>query len=328
MAAQVVPFADFAIGCKVPDSYSFPTSSTLSRMSNNLTPQSSNNTFTSYAWTPFEEVAILNPASISTGGTITWSAVTYTQSAINTALGDACKQYRPVGGGLRIATNVSLTTSSGYLWVVHIPLMAFGAGFDPANFPTTEAQFAQYPLAERYTMVELNETPLVVPFRRVSDMATQWHSPGGAGGLSSSGGYSTDSGWCGIFIYENSGQTAAAITFNVERLLHLEYIPDASGSTFFGFGDAVAEPLNRAVLDNTVNVAQAVPVAYIEGKDHDGYAFFREVVARAQRLIGAVAATQTGRRALNAIGSAIGRRVNAGITSYIGAQEEFKSIMY
>jgi len=329
--SQVVPFSDMATGAKVPDSYSFPTSTLLSKTSTNFTGQSTGgNQYGSWMYSPYEEAAIVNPATVSTAGVLTWNSSSITASAVNTALNAIAVQYRPVGGGVRLTTNTSLTSASGYVWVMHMPLLATTAGYDYGNFPTGEAQMAQYPLSEKYTFTELAERPLVIPFRKVSDLSLAWHpSAAGGSGLPAYTGWLEDTGWCGIFLFMNTGQTSTAVSFNGERLVHLEYVPGA-GSTYYGFGDATPEPLNRPVLDRTVNVGQATPIAYVESDDPHERSLFSKVVETAATIGSLCAGSQSCKQAVNVALGSVSRRIGfgTGVSSYIGADLEMGRLRY
>jgi hypothetical protein len=329
LRSQVVPFSTTVDGVKVPDSYSFPTSTIKSNSSFNLSGFSATgNQYGIWCFTPYDEVAYNVPSVLSAGGVANWGTTNGASSAVNTNLDLLAAQYRPVAGGVKITCTQPLTAAQGYMYFCHIPLLLTGGQGNTGDFPTTEAQMAQYPTADRYSLAELCERPIVIPFRKVSDFCTQWHQTNGSASFPVPGSSNvSDAGWCAVFVFINSGSASVQPTLNVERRTHLEYVPMPSG-TYYGFGDAVAEPLNRLVLDEAVNVGQSTPYAYLEDDTHDEESLYAAVVQKAKQLATIVANSQSGRRALTMASSYLMRRANNMITSYIGAQEEMKYLEY
>jgi hypothetical protein len=299
----------------------------LSRSSYTLsTFSASGNQYGEWLFTPFITRGYVQPASISAGGVTTWSTTpTVTSIALYSGLANIATSYRSVGGGIRITVDTGLTTASGHLVICHVPLIWDDAYGGLSYLPTTEAQVYQYPLSEKYSMVELTEAPLVVPFRPISDSACLYSST--TNDSASSGGSLRDRGWMGIILFIIGG-SASTQAVNVEHLLHIEYLPEPTGSTYFGFGDAIPHPCNLMEGQVAINAGQQTPVCYVETKDHDEDTLVNLVLRKAATFAKAALSSSTATRAMNMAYSMGMKRAGRFVTSYIGAQEEYKMLEY
>jgi hypothetical protein len=326
VVCRIAPFSASAVGCKYPDSFSFPTSTVLTRSSYTLsTFSASGNQFGEWLFTPFVTRAYVQPASITAAGVTTWTSPTTSGVAIYSGFSNISTSYRPVGGGIRITVDTGLTTASGHIVICHVPLIWDDSYGGLSYLPTTEAQVYQYPLSEKYSMVELTEAPLVVPFRPISDASCIYSSSNADN--SSFNGALRDRGWMGIVVFVIGGSASTQV-INVEHLLHIEYLPQPTGNTFFGFGDAIPHPCNLMEGQMAINAGQQTPVCYVETKDHDEDTLVNLVLRKAATFAKAALSSSTATRAMNMAYSMGMQRAGRFVTSYIGAQEEYKMLEY
>jgi hypothetical protein len=168
--------------------------------------------------------------------------------------------YRTVGWGLRITCESALTAASGHIWIAHVPLN-FSTTFPYFDWPTTEAGFAQLPLSEKFSLVELAERPLIVPARAFDDGVYRFRTNSSAELSTTSQAVESSNGWCGIVCFV-AGAPASATPLSFEYIQHIEYIQD--GATLYGFIDATPGMYDPNAMAQGAIIDSAAPVGLIE----------------------------------------------------------------
>lgn len=313
------PFLTACDGVRIPDGFAYPSATVLLRGAFEL---GNNPVFTSGAvicFNPFIDGFALQPASITAGGTITWSAPSVYNLPQSAAMNSAFSSFRVVGGGVRITTEQSIATASGHIWVAHVPQDFDADQYGLSYFPTTEAGFAALPLSEKYPTVELATNPLIVPFRRVDGASYRYRDcqwPQNASPYAE-----TNSGWTSIAIYA-SGQSGGGLAniLNIEFILHVEALHRGSSGTLI-VPDMQVAPMNEMELQHVANLTANMPIAHIESKaeaDEPGAWFDKmdRVLTKAARFSNSL--VNFGTSAYSTYQRITGAGANGRKTNYIG----------
>jgi len=327
MFARVSPFANQADGAKFPDTYSFPTGVFKSHAAAAYTATLTN--CNAVVYSVFEEFFTANAPTVASGS-VTWTGASPGAGPSNANFDVIAAMYRPVGGGLRITTDTSLTTSNGHIWIVHAPMDAVNSGTYLASLPTTEAQCAQYPLSEKYSLTQLAEQPLVIPFRPMSEYITQFVPTYNGASISGSPGTNNamqDRGWCSIVIFSPPASGNATI-LSVERVVHHEYLPNPN-ATYYGFGAAVCEPCNLKELEMVANMGQVTPLGTFEGKEPDDVGLLQQVQSAATHFTASVLTSRVVQNAAaSRVASFLQPRHRVYDNSYLLAHDEYKRLEF
>lgn len=253
--SKVNPFLSAVAGCRSPDDFGYPTGTAVLRTSYNLATDLNGYSATAN----MAGLRYYRYAPSSTGTTVAWGSGTLSTWPQYSGLANIAQVGRIVSWGLRITTEASITNASGHLWVAHVPEDV--AGLWPyLGWPTTEAQWAQLPLAEKYSLVELAERPLIVPGRAFDDGIYRFrditNEAGGAG-------YSIEStsGWTSILIFL-AGGPASTTMLNVEIIQHIEYIQQ--GNALYGFIDTLPGIYDEQAMRTCSKVEAVAPVGILE----------------------------------------------------------------
>lgn len=257
LLSQTDPFFAEALGAKYPDTYSMPTATMPMRDTTTLTGFSAVDSFVG-AWMvlPWAKNVMYTPASITQPGVITWSGGSATQSNAYTIFSSASNSYRVVGYGVRITCETALTATDGHIWVTHINQNIANDIYGFNNAPANEASISQFGMSERFPLVELTERPLVVCGRRVDDGALRFRDDGYPATASPYA--ETGTGWCDIVIFVRGVANIPKIT--IERIVHIEYIPNPSTS-YGSIGEGVSAPPDISLLEAGYILQQNMPIA-------------------------------------------------------------------
>jgi hypothetical protein len=283
LVSKMNPFLPATNGIRAPDSFGYPTATAVLRGSSS--PGTRDSQYLSVGYTPF--IWANNVYSANVGSATSWASTVTTASAQAASLNDLATLYRTVSWGLRITCDASLTESQGHLWIAHVPIN-MGGNAIPVTWPTTEAQIAQLPLSEKFSLVELAENPLLVTGRAFDDGCYRFRTATSADDDVTQVGLESSTGWCAIVVLGFNIPTGSPI--NVETIQHVEYLQ--KGSSAYGFIDAMP----GVYLPQDMQVASAIdiaaPVGIIERSvdtiEKASHAF-TGVVGTASRLMGAMA---------------------------------------
>jgi len=254
---RVNPFLSACDGCRSPDDFGYPTGTAVIRSS--VTIASDANGVIARAYLPFINGFQFAPA-IVTAGTVTWGGGSFLATPQAASLMNLASAYRVVGWGIRITTDSALTTTSGHMWISHCPinLSATSPYFD---FPVNEGGFTQLPLAEKFSMVEMAERPVIVPGRQFDSGIDRFRTTSTAEVTLTGVGLESTLGWCGALFYA-TGLPASTASLNVEFIMHIEYVHD--GASAYGFVDTVPEPYDLAAKVQISDASLAMPVGVVE----------------------------------------------------------------
>lgn len=255
--ARVNPYCPLAAGARCPDEFGYPTATAVLKNQLNLVTNSGG--FYAGAWSYHPNRFFQQYASIDANGTVTWAGGSTQNVPQLDALRQMAQVVRSVGWGLRITTDLSLTSASGHLWIAHCPEDTSRLIQD--TLPSTEAQFATLPVSMKFSLVELAERPLIVPGKafdngiyRFRDVDDDWKDGNG---------YQVESstGWTNIAIYI-TGAPASANCINVEYINHIEYVQGSS--TLYGFVDVAPEVPDPIAQSISAQYESAAPVGLLE----------------------------------------------------------------
>jgi len=254
---RINPFLSEVAGVRSPDDFGYPSGTAVLR--NAFTQTALTGGVGAGAVLPFVNNYLFGPASI-TSGVITWTGGNPNVMAQSGPLNNIASAARFVTWGARFTTESSLTATTGHIWVCHVPinLTANTPFFD---FPVSEAQFASMPLAEKYSLVELAERPLIVPARAFDDGIYRFRTVSSNEATATGVGLESTVGWCAI-VYMLVGVPTALPVINIEAIHHLEYLQD--GSTLYNFLDMLPGDYEPIVMEKCSRVDAAKPVAVIE----------------------------------------------------------------
>lgn len=287
--AKINPFLSGCAGMRSPDDFGYPTGTGEMRNSYGL-PQTNGFGYSAAIYTPFVNTGQFVPASIGSGGVITWAAGATTGMSQATSLANISSAYRTVGWGIRITTDLSLTNASGHIWVGHFPLNSRSNNWPYYGCPVTEAQVAGLPLSEKFSLVELAERPIIVPGRAFDDGIYRFRDSQNISESYSATFIESTPGWCGIIVYA-AGLPASTSTYplNIEVVNHVEYLQ--YGTSLYGFIDTIPGVYDAEAMDLGSRVEAAAPVGIIEtmvSTVESAVATAGSVIAGAARISGAV----------------------------------------
>lgn len=285
--ANVQPFSDKAIGAKIPDAFSYPT--TTWKIKGISTLKGTNgaggypaNTVGAAIYYPYARAQRLEPSSISGTGIVTWSAGTFYSMNGYSSFEEIVQNYRIVGGGIRITVPTSASNTDGTIMIAQFPHDMSENLYGATTAPTNANSMESLPTTDKYNLAELINKPLIVPFMRVDQGSYRFRYQDYP--LTASPYAETASGWAYTMVYVH-GASSAVPSVDVEWVVHVEYIPDAINS-YFGIGGSEPCPPNKTVLDDAIRVQQVMPNSYlVEDTEHDLGDKIIEVAKKASTVI-------------------------------------------
>jgi hypothetical protein len=253
VVANIAPFADHAVGAKVPDSQMLPSVPITIRQSSVIIADA--NGFGAAVYKPMYRAYKFDPFAMSAGGVITWhnaNVVLNAQTAIVPP--GECRLIRFVGGGLRLTYESKMDDVSGSVHLAAGPdLLAdptdaveFGALF----WPIDKNEMQRSSVHHDVQVSELvRQGGIEVPFLRLDDSQDLYRRLGrvAAPVVSNDLGYDQihttgSSYWC-VYL---EGLTAGTIV-EVEYIAHYECIIAPSHPTFLS--QTPAKPSKSLLLD-------------------------------------------------------------------------------
>jgi len=309
LAARMDPFHPAAIGAKIPDSFSFPTATALFKTSVGLaTPQGSYTTGGFLTCNPQLVMASMTPASVTAGGTATWTGASASAAQGYSTLATYASMYRTVGWGVRLTCPLGLTTASGNTWICHVPQNFDTDKYGYTYFPGTLSIIESNMYSKSYSTVQLSERPVCITGRMTDEGCTRFRAV--TGPINAAPYAENDSGHCSINILVNAAPTSSNI-LTAEIWHHIEYIPN-DAATFIV--DTNVCPLDYSQMEAASKISAAIPVADVE--DEGWYESIDRTLDRvlvtAAKTVGIFNKAQKGyEMAKMAIGSLSGSRMGA-----------------
>jgi len=260
LASKINPFLASTNGIRAPDEFGYPTGTAVVRTSYPITVNASG--VAAHAFMPFVSEQDYYAASTSTATALAWATGgTPGQAPQNPALTALASVYRTVSYGVRVTTDLSLTSASGHAWIAAVPLN-LAATFPYLDFPTSEAAVAQMPLSEKFSLVEMAERPIIVPGRSFDDGVYRFRSVGSTyEQTSTASSLESSTGWCAIVVVV-VGAPASTTALNIEMIQHIEYIQN--GSTLYGFIDTLPGEYNSGEMAAASKIEALSPVGFME----------------------------------------------------------------
>jgi len=257
--SRLNPFLAEAEGCKNPDDYGYPTATAICRAS--FTAGTDSNGHMALGFIPMLTSWLESPLSIASNGTITWAGGSFNNPMPQlNSMQNLAAAYRTVSWGVRITGEVALTAASGHLWVAHIPFL-LDQTFPYADWPVNEAGYSQMPLAEKYSVVELCEKPLILSARQMDSGANRFRVLGQDEKTVTNVGDESTIGWSSIGVY-GAGLPASTSVLNIEIVMHIEYIHDSS--TAYGFITSLPSPYDPGAVEQGSMISAGAPISYVE----------------------------------------------------------------
>lgn len=256
--ARLNPFLSDLNGIRSPDDFGYPSGTAVLRAA--VTVSSNSGGYLAQSFHPFLSGYTFIPANV-TGGTVTWSGGSFVSMPQNNAMINLASMMRVVAYGVRVTTESALTAASGHIWIAALPL-DIASSSPYYDWPTNEAGFAQMPVSEKFTLVELAERPLIAPGRPLDDGIYRFRDiSAGDETTKTSVGVESSPGWCAIGIF-GSGVPVSAGCINVEFIMHVEFVHD--GSTAYGFIDTIPGLYDPAAMLSNSRVSALAPVGLLE----------------------------------------------------------------
>jgi hypothetical protein len=280
--ATLWPFTSKACGAKSPDNYVLPTATATLRGSGHLgTPGSSWTSGNAALYTPWYRSFVYLPASISVGGTVTWTGGTKVAAMANTTLASVVAGFRVSGWGLKVMGSTGFDNSTGYVGIAHVPGIVDQDSVSFTYAPTTWNALTAANLVEIYSLAELCVKPVYVVGRRMDNMSQRFV---GDSYLTSGDVAAPSSGWMNIVIFISGVPADVADVLKYEWISHIEYTVDLAAANVV---DATPFPMNVSLEQKVTNATQELPITVPEGTAW--YETFERAAAAVSNGIGTAA---------------------------------------
>jgi hypothetical protein len=256
------PFSPEAEGLKLPDATSYPS---LPFHVKSVYPRSTSVTTGADAvgFLPFGQLAMEAAATVASNGAMTWTnGVDVVTPATNwTNYSAAMGLYRSVVGGVKIIVSSSLLNTQGKIYICHCPIDNVASTTGQTFYPSTVGAIMNMPFSEEYSLAELAEEELIIPFRRYSDVSEHYRDSTFPNGGSTTGNPEENAcGWCAVVICIIGASTTNVVTYDVEHILVCEGIELGNDTILATSPSASYDPRAMATI---YQVNQAMPVASI-----------------------------------------------------------------
>jgi len=224
--AQLDPFDASVAGAKVPDSNCQPSISTTDIEQFSLTSSAVATDLQGRAYRPSYTWAVVNGTA---GGAVNWGAAWNTTVANRAKRGAyiaAIELSRPVAHAIRLSSQLSPTTASGF---VHIGISTESHyGVATWQYPTTVAEISGLQFYKRVTLASLTQSPLTVINKYIDDTAFRYSASNIDTGTATTMTFHTDQSW-GAIVVIVEGAPVNSVILSAEHLLISEGIPDKNG---------------------------------------------------------------------------------------------------
>lgn len=251
--AQANPFSAEAVGCRVPDDSTAPSSTFVLREEYALTNSGNGAPWARalFCWPQAKYYACAAQGTSPTA--VDWGAAYATNCGAWSKQATVVSQYnvvRPVAHGVRICCSLAPTSTTGF---VHMALYTPDT-FNAATWalPTTTAAMREMPFYKKVTLASLTQSPLYIVNKYLDETAFRYSdpsSPGFAVGGSSGQEFQTMTSWMGILIFVegHSVSTLDSVILDVDICCHFEGQSKYSAIRL----DQTAERKNIRVMDAT-----------------------------------------------------------------------------
>jgi hypothetical protein len=270
LTAILDPFSIDAYGAKLPDQSSYPSLPfTVKSIQSGATSAATGADCS--AFIPFGSYYRSNPTGLSAAGIMTWTPATdgYAPATNWSSYQAAMGLYRTVTGGIKIDVTSSLLNTQGRLYVCHVPMdeqqFAGGANY----FPTTVGGIMNMPLSEEYSLAELTEEELIIPFRRFSIQSENYRDSAVpvAAGIEAAAATESTFGWCAIILLFVGASLTNPVSYDVEHILHCEGLQLGNDTIL---AETPAAPFIPQAMAQIYQLNQAMPVGSITKDPQQG----------------------------------------------------------
>jgi len=233
IVANSSPFHPAAEGAKIPDDIAMPGVAASFKLDVDRSIDA--NGFLVFGVRADPLNSLMDPASITAGGAITWAtanAVTVT-SASNFPSSSEYRLYRLVGAGMRLSYISAGDVAAGKIIIGMGPETLHSTyEFGWPEFPDTVALFNALPEQVELTVADLVKAPITVPFRRFGPRSREYilNGRGKLNSIYSEMGVDATTGWSNIFVMVSGGTADAVI--EVEMVYHVELMYNGGAGGF------------------------------------------------------------------------------------------------
>lgn len=226
--AQIDPFSQKVIGCKIPDSNTYP--SNAFRVDDAWSVKATDASFgtVAFALHPTLQNQIINPLSYSAAGQWHWDPL-YGGGQPSSRLAGVKSNYslfRPVSHGVKLSCPGASTSISGNL---HVCVVA-NSSFQKATwwYPTNIAEMSNAMFYRRYPLSTFTQQSLTLVNKFLDQTASRYIDPESDGIATADDDSFQSNGWATIVVAVE-GSTVATNVIQAENVLHIEAIPDKNG---------------------------------------------------------------------------------------------------
>jgi hypothetical protein len=263
------PFLPEAQGLKLPDQSSYPTLpfhvKTISSSATGATGS------VCYAAYPYGSIALETPVTFSAGGAAVWNAATDSYASANnwSNYSSSMGLYRTVTGGVKVVITSSLLNTQGRLYVCHVPMDCGTNSTGSNNAPTTVSAVMNMPFSEEYSLAELCEEELIIPFRRYSDVSEHFRDSTWPVSNSTGSGFAEEMapGWCAIYIMLVGASTTNVVSYDLEHIIICEGLELATDTIL---ATSPAAPFIPRAMEQIYQVNGNMPIASITKDPEQG----------------------------------------------------------
>lgn len=258
IAAQLNPFDERVAGVKIPDENTVP--SVTFAVEDSLT-LSSNATYGTACF------AVRSPITSAYVGSTSASTTSWTWNAAFGSSSNASEQssivaamdlMRTAAYGVRVSCPLAATTASGY---IHICTTAQNfRGQTTWSYPTSLSDMSKQPGYKKFTLSSLTQRPLVVTAKPIDNSAYRYFDPESDLAANAIDLEFHNSGWQDILIAISDVPLAVVPTVSIERIQHVEAIPNKSN---FLVG-STPSPSYPQVMQAAANIAAETPAVRTE----------------------------------------------------------------
>lgn len=262
------PFSPDALGLKLPDESSYPSLPFHVKTISSSTTQSATGS-SALACYPFGSVCFESPVTFTAAGVATWTPATdsYSSSTNWSNYSSSMGLYRTVVGGVKVDITSALLNTQGRLYVCHVP-MDCGLVSTASNYaPTSIGGLMNMPFSEEYSLAELAEEELIIPFRRYSDNSEHYRDSTWPISNSTGSGFAEEMapGWCAIYLFFVGASLTNPVTYDIEHIIICEGLELANDTIL---ATSPAAPFMPRAMEQIYQVNGNMPVAVV-AKDPD-----------------------------------------------------------
>lgn len=265
--AHIDPFSVDAVGCKVPDSNTYP-SHGFPVSDDWGTDTTDANGLIAKAYLPNLKASVVTHVS-ATGHSWTWAPAfggTYSSDKYANIV-NQYEMYRPVAHGVRISCPAAVLSLTGQVHVAIVAVSQFASS--TWEFPTSVAQLSNCLFYKRYSLSQLTQGGVTIVNKFLDCTSTRYIDVASTAIESGLDVTFQTNGWAAILVCVE-GAPATSSVINAESILHCEAVPRANAVN----AATPAAAYNIADLQRVSRMAGETPASFTDSARHE---YFSEV---------------------------------------------------